>query len=422
MFKFLMKGIMRDKSRTLYPLITISVGVMLIVFMWCWANGAMSGMIDKTASLDLGHMKIVTRAYEELIDQKPYDLCLNGVDELITGLKQKYPGVSFKPRTTFGGLLDLADETGTTKAQGDFLGMAFEIINDPEERKTFSLDKALVKGRIPQTSNEILVSDEIYAKFGIELNNTVSIITSTMYGSMSIRNYQVAGTVRFGVQALDKGAVLIDNSAVGDLLDMEDSCSEIFCFLPGMEYNRRQAQAIKTEFNQAYSDAEDEFSPTMRILNDDALMGFMIQMTNASIMVMNLGLMLMVAIVLWNSGLLNNIRRYNEMGIRLAMGESKGHIYRSIVKESLIIGVLGSIIGTLIGLAISLYLQYHPVDISHYMKNSSIMMGSEYAAKIDNISLFIGFIPGVLASVLGSMLAGRAIYKRQTAQLFKEME
>jgi putative ABC transport system permease protein len=50
------------------------------------------------------------------------------------------------------------------------------------------------------------------------------------------------------------------------------------------------------------------------------------------------------------------------------------------------------------------------------------MMGSEYAAKIDNISLFIGFIPGVLASVLGSMLAGRAIYKRQTAQLFKEME
>jgi len=35
---------------------------------------------------------------------------------------------------------------------------------------------------------------------------------------------------------------------------------------------------------------------------------------------------------------------------------------------------------------------------------------------------FIGFIPGVLATVLGTMMAGRAIYKREMAQLFKELE
>jgi putative ABC transport system permease protein len=35
---------------------------------------------------------------------------------------------------------------------------------------------------------------------------------------------------------------------------------------------------------------------------------------------------------------------------------------------------------------------------------------------------YIGFIPGVLATVLGTMLAGLAIYKREMAQLFKELE
>ncbi|MDP8231958.1 MAG: FtsX-like permease family protein [Candidatus Zophobacter franzmannii] len=422
MFKFLMKGILRDKSRTLYPLITISMGVMLIVFMWCWANGAMSGMVDKTASLDLGHMKIVTRAYEEIIDQKPYDLCLTDVDELLVELKQKYPGIKFKPRTNFGGLLDVPDENGQTKAQGDFIGIAMNLLNDPDEIETFSLKDAMVMGHLPKKSDEILISNVIFEKFELKLNDTVSIITSTMYGSMSIRNYKVAGTVRFGVKALDRGAVLIDNSAIADLLDMENASSEIFCFLPEMEYSRRDAEKIKTSFNAEFTDVDNEFSPYMRTMNDDATMGYMMKMTNTSIMFMNFGLMIMVAIVLWNSGLLNNIRRYGEMGVRLAMGESKGHIYRSIVKESILIGILGSVIGTLLGLAISLYLQYHPVDISHYMNNSSIMMGNEYAAKIDGISLFIGFIPGVLASILGSMLAGRGIYKRQTAQLFKEME
>ena len=35
---------------------------------------------------------------------------------------------------------------------------------------------------------------------------------------------------------------------------------------------------------------------------------------------------------------------------------------------------------------------------------------------------YIGFIPGILATVFGTMLAGRAIYKRQRSQLFKELE
>ena len=36
--------------------------------------------------------------------------------------------------------------------------------------------------------------------------------------------------------------------------------------------------------------------------------------------------------------------------------------------------------------------------------------------------LYLGFIPGVLATVLGTMLAGLAIYKREMSQLFKELE
>ena len=35
---------------------------------------------------------------------------------------------------------------------------------------------------------------------------------------------------------------------------------------------------------------------------------------------------------------------------------------------------------------------------------------------------FIGFIPGLFSTVLGTMLSGRGIYKRQTARLFKELE
>jgi len=37
-------------------------------------------------------------------------------------------------------------------------------------------------------------------------------------------------------------------------------------------------------------------------------------------------------------------------------------------------------------------------------------------------AFYIGFIPGLFSTVLGTMLSGIGIYRRQTAQLFKELE
>jgi putative ABC transport system permease protein len=35
---------------------------------------------------------------------------------------------------------------------------------------------------------------------------------------------------------------------------------------------------------------------------------------------------------------------------------------------------------------------------------------------------YIGFIPGVISMLVGSALAGTAVYKRNTAMLFKELD
>jgi putative ABC transport system permease protein len=56
------------------------------------------------------------------------------------------------------------------------------------------------------------------------------------------------------------------------------------------------------------------------------------------------------------------------------------------------------------------------------MKNTNMMMPTTFRALINSTTYYIGFIPGVLSTVIGAMLAGIGIYKRQTATLFKELE
>ena len=104
------------------------------------------------------------------------------------------------------------------------------------------------------------------------------------------------------------------------------------------------------------------------------------------------------------------------------MGEEKSHIYKTIIYEAILIGLIGSIIGTALGLGICYYLQENGLDFSSMMKNVTMMMPPVYRAAVSPELFYIGFFPGLLAMTLGNALAGYAIYKRKTARLFKELE
>jgi len=183
--------------------------------------------------------------------------------------------------------------------------------------------------------------------------------------------------------------------------------------------------ALRKEFNSNNSDSTDIFSPTMLALRDSNQMGSMVDYSTAAMAIMATVFMIIVMIVLWNMGLMNGLRRYGEIGMRLAIGESKGQVYRSMIMESAIIGIIGTVIGTIIGLGITYYMQEVGLDYTEGMESLSstnIIMSNVFYAKITPELYYIGFIPGVLATMLGTMLAGRAIYKREMAQLFKELE
>ena len=49
-------------------------------------------------------------------------------------------------------------------------------------------------------------------------------------------------------------------------------------------------------------------------------------------------------------------------------------------------------------------------------------MTNVFYAQVTSDLFYIGFFPGVLATVFGTMLAGVAVYKREMAQLFKDLE
>jgi putative ABC transport system permease protein len=423
MIRFLLKGIFRDSQRSLLPVLVATIGVMLTVTLYCWLNGFLIDSVELNARFSTGHVKIMTASYAKNVDQVPNDLALTGADSIIRKLKKEFPGMSWQQRIHFGGLIDVPDSKGETRAQGPTIGFGIDILSgDHSETERFNLKKSLRRGRIPEHPGEILISELFSQKLKVNPGDMVTLIGSSMNGSMAMTNFKIAGTIVFGTSGMDQGSVIVDLKDIRNALDMNDAAGEIIGYLPGNYYDDILAEQVVQQFNKLYPPSDDKYAPvivTLRQQNNLAQMMDQIKQVGGFVVFV---FVLSMSLVFWNAGLLGGLRRYIEFGTRLAIGEDYSHIYKTMIYESVFIGIVGSVSGTIVGLSLSLYLQRHGLDVGSMMKNASIMMPSVFHARITAAAFVIGFIPGLLSTVAGTSLSGIGIYKRKTAQLFKELE
>lgn len=404
-------------------MIILALGVMISILMYCFMHGIMDETVRSNAKLDTGHLKISTRGYQEISGQLPNDLAIINVDEFLSGLERDYPEMEWAARIKFGGLLDLPDEYGETRAQGPTLGLAVDLTSaNSMEKERLNLEKALIRGHLPEKTGEIIISEEFARRLDAGIGDVATLISSTANGGMAVQNFTLVGTIRFGIGPLDRNTMIADLTDIQYALDMENNAAEVLGFFPNLVYNERAADRIAARFNAHIGDPQDDFSPIMLTLREQNGLGEYLDMVDQRVTIILFGFFLVMSLVLWNAGLMAGIRRYGEIGVRLAIGESKGRVYRFLLVESLLVGIVGSIIGTAVGLGLSYYLQEVGLDISSMMKGSTMLIANIMRAKITPASYYIGFLPGLLATFLGSAISGINIFRRQTAQLFKELE
>ncbi|MEK9613728.1 MAG: FtsX-like permease family protein [Flavobacteriaceae bacterium] len=423
MIQFIFKGIIRDPGKSLIPLSVITVGVMVTILMSGFLKGIFSDIVNQNAKLDTGHVKVMTQPYAENKDQLPNDLALLDLQMLIDSLKIEFPDLIWTPRIKFGGIIDVPDQEGNTKTQGPGMGLALALIDENSgEAQRLQLSKSLKKGRLPKEKGEIILSDNYANKLKLSPGQEITYFGSTMEGSIVFERFVMTGTIEFGAPLMDKGTFIIDIEDAQKMLDMEDGAGELLGYFKNEIYDDQRALTVTALFNSKYKDSPDEYAPVMVTLKDQNDLRVSLDMADTFSSIFVFIFLLAMSLVLWNTGLIGGLRRYNEFGIRLALGESKPNVFRVLLIEASIIGTIGSILGSALGIAFCYYLQEVGIDISKDVENSTIIMPSVMRAHVTPDLFFIGFIPGLFSMLLGTSLAGRGIFKRETARLFKELE
>ena len=431
MITFLFKGILRDKSRFLFPFLIVTIGVALVISLVGFMEGTMMGMIDNTANLDTGHLRLVNKPFYDEEHLRPLDRSLSAQKETRGWLeKNSSDKVKWYPRIRWGAILDVPDEKGDTVSQTPIVGMALELKNKGSlELKRLRLDESLVGGKFLELKNEMLMGDQLAKTLGIELGREVTLIGQSFDGGLVADNYRVVGLVKFGVSAMDKKMVLIDLSDAQNSFYMEDMITDWLGFMPA-RFSLNEYEEIKKNMTQPLSQwvgkppiswAKDD-RPILLTIRDQQNIGSMTDKFNIiKGFVVGIFTFLMI-LVLWNAGILNGIHRYGEMGLRLAFGESHWKVIFNLGVEGLFIGILGTITGCLFGGAFAWYLQEVGINMGDSFAQSGLMINDIVRARLTTGAFIQGIVPGVFASVAGNLVASLAIFKRSEANLFRELE
>jgi putative ABC transport system permease protein len=431
MIRWLLTGILRDKTRSLFPFLVVTAGVGLIIALIGFLEGVFMGMIDMTAHLDTGHLRLVNRPFYEEEHLNPIDRALSGQSAFAAWLKQNSsPEIEWTPRIRWGAIIDVPDAQGETRAQTVALGIAVDLTSphSPEWQR-LALEKSLVRGGLPTRPHEILVGWLLAKDLKLQPGDTVTLIGQTFDGGLAVDNYRVSGLIRFGIFAMDKKMVISRLEDAQFTFYMEDKVTDWLGFFPRrVPFDNYQTHArdigerLKTLKAQSPAGWAHDDDPMLLSVSDQRNIAEIYDKYLLVRRIIVSVFTLILSLVLWNAGLLNGIHRYGEMGLRLALGETQGGVVFSFACEAFLIGVFGTAAGSLLGGGVVYYLQEVGVNMGDSFAQTGLMLSDVVRGRLTAEAFIYGAVPGLTASVLGALVANVAVFRRSEANLFRELE
>jgi len=341
------RNLLRYRRRTLLTLLLIVIGMVAVLLFIAVAGSFKSMMVGQFTDSVLGHLQVHRKGYVASIDNLPLNLNMkpNMVAKVEEALKANPIVESWSPRIKFGGMFSNFAETTSIRING---------IDPTREAATVPLlSERLSEGdkAKPLVERGKIVIPALLARgMKTKLGDTVVLVATNRDGSVNGKTFLVSGILEgiSGPGGRD-GYVHIEDAR--ELLRMTDAeVSEIAVRLK--DFSR--LGLAETQMRQALEGLTNkEGKPILEIhtwadLSPFASLARMIDLMTLFIKVV---LVSIVLVSVMNVMIMAVFERIREIGTIAAIGTPPGRILSLFLAEGLMLGIVGTVAGTILSLA-----------------------------------------------------------------------
>ncbi len=300
-------------------------------------------------------------------------------------------------------LLDtIAAIPGVQKVWGQVMGFAGLVDKDgkainpsglPTVGTSFSPGDTLVAGRAPAGPGEVVIDDVTMAKDGFQLGDQIKILFQGL-----VREFTIAG-VRKVNDLLASTTASFDLETAQQLLGEAGTLDAIPVKAePGVspELMRARIGAVLPEryevvtYDQAAREAQESWTKALGFLTTALLMFAAVAL-------------LVGAFIIFNTFSILVAQRTRELGLLRAVGASRRHLVTSVLAEALLVGVVASSVGIVLGLGAAHGLLAIMRMIGFELPSAPVVFRGRTAA--------LGLVAGVVVTVVAAIIPARRATK-----------
>lgn len=396
------KNLLRYQRRTLLTSLLITVGIVAVLLFISVSGSFKSMMVGQITDSMLGHIQVHKRGYVSSIDSLP--LHMNMPPRMVEKVKGALDGLdnveTYSERIKFGAMFSNFTETTNIRLNA--------VVPEDEAKTAPLLTDRIIAGDKEGallTKGKILAPEIIAKGLNVKPGDTVVIVANNKDGSVNGLTFQVQGVLEgiSGPGGRD-GYMHIDDART--LLRFEEKdVSEIVVRLKDPAKLEKTFTTL-TEIMSQYINKKDK--PAFEVHKWEKLSPFsnIAKMIDLLTLFIKIMLVSIVLISIMNVMVMAVYERIREIGTISAIGTRPGKIMSLFLTEGLLLGLVGTMLGTVISLVTIAVLNVNQLTFSFGRQQDLVLKPDISAIEVIVIcAVVIGV--AIIASVQPAWKASR---------------
>lgn len=392
MLKLALRSVFRQKVRTLMTLAAIAFGVVGLVLSGGFVQDVFIQLGEALIHSQSGHLQITRAGFFEHGSRTPDDYIISDVAAVKSVISDLDQVADVMSRVYFSGLLN------NGKTDLSIIGEGVE----PDAETKLGTYMVIKSGRqLNGTDTQgMMLGEGIARSAGLKPGDQVTLLLNTSDGALNTADFVIVGVFQTYSKEFDARAVRIPLAAAQTLLNT-DGVNAVVVSLK----RTPDTGAVRALLTQRLDPTLFELI-SWQELND--FYAKTVVLYKRQFGVLQLIVLLMVLLSVANSVNMSTFERVGEFGTLRALGNRSGHVFRLILVENTIVGLLGGLLGVALGIVLALVISAIGIPMP---PPPNANLGYTALIRIVPEEIAMAFAVGFLATVGASILPARRVVR-----------
>ncbi len=365
-----LRAVARNPRRAALTLGALAAGLAAYLFLSALTAGFFLQMRDNATGLVTGHVQIEVRGFRDEYDAR---LALTGSDELLARVRAQPQVAAVAPRLQAIGMaaspiqtepvmvygVDPQAERGVTRLHAKIRDGKYLSPDRPPLHPSHARGEGKSERIASSAGREIVIGRKLAERLAVRPGEKIVLMAPAADGSLGSAALRVSGIFETDNDLLDRGVAFTTLAAARELLAVPREAAVIAVRLTDIEAAEKVVAEIATMLT-----APNQQAVSWKQLLPEVVQ--MLELIRVNLYVILLVVFIVVALGVTNTLLMAVLERTREFGLQLALGTRPGLIVRTVLYESLALGVLGLTAGLALGALIVGYYHTYGFDLAAY--------------------------------------------------------